>query len=83
MYILQAILLILKLIPKERTLFSVGNFLHFFESGKYGIDNGLYVYSYFSWISWWIILIPSYFILAKAVKDSIFSKTETIGKGKK
>ena len=68
MYTLQAILLILKLIPHQKTLFSVGKFLHFYSERGIGasVDDGIYFYSYFGWISWWIILIPTYFTLVRA-----------------
>lgn len=57
MYLLQAILLILKLTPDR--LFYWGDIL---------VPNGCAgFYSDFTRVSWWIILIPSYFILGKVL----------------
>ena len=70
MYVLQAILLFLKLYPNWSPLFSYGS--------SWTLDHTrftvTYIHSHLDMISWWIILIPSYFILAKAVKDHIFPK---------
>lgn len=55
MYVLQAILLILKLIPLGTSLFF------------YGGQVGKSFSSYFCHIDWWIILIPSYFIIARGI----------------
>lgn len=88
MYVLQAILLILKLVPyySAQYVFSCGNL----NSKWY--DNAHFFRWDFSYIDWWIILIPSYFIIAKCmlwwisdkIRDSVAqSKAELLGPAKK
>lgn len=69
MYTLQAILLFLKLLPYGTPLFFWGIDLQ--QPLINGVDpsiawNKPYMnfYSDFSLVSWWIVLIPTYFILA-------------------
>jgi hypothetical protein len=72
MYILQAILLILKLLPSQLPLFHWAT-----PEGKifpmdWPIQGGLF--TFFSAVHWGIILIPSYFILGRAVMNFFFLK---------
>lgn len=64
MYVLQAILLILKLVPLGRPLCSYGEHSHWH---KLGGGDGKFFYLYFGAVDWWIVMIPSYFIIAKGI----------------
>ncbi|MGD0665381.1 MAG: hypothetical protein ABSA17_06585 [Rhabdochlamydiaceae bacterium] len=67
MYILQAALLIYKLLALS--VFTDFPFWEFFEP--------------FLNISWWIILVPSYFIIGKALAGFIMKKNRLKGQKKK
>lgn len=80
MYTLQAILLFLKLWPRWDAIFWWGVDIR--QPLINGIDPaivwnkpGTHLYSGFDAASWWIVLIPTYFILARAIMKYIVSRS--------
>ncbi len=85
MYVLQALLLILKLMPLGSCLFFWGVDLR--QPLINGVDpaivwNKPYINLYpdFSTVSWWIILIPSFFIIVRSISGLIIQKTLNNGR---